>query len=342
VQTPGRAVHVEPQRLKDDQLLEQFEKTYLKQDQSEPGTIAASLSANMKNACRSADGSYLPLLVRLAIRVGGGGEGSVAGVYAKTFQLLLSHKGEDAPQLLDEAARLCVSTYWQNGIRPLAFEGAGPERQRVLQSLRKAGILVDEGVADLPDSPRMVRFFHDSMQSYLTALGIFRGYTGNEKEQTDGWKQLCRAAGDPVFKGQSDISSGVGAELFQMCLHVFIPPEQLKLVFQNDLRSWADTHEKGLAKDDVLRACPDDLRGALELQLDPLESAGVFFKKAVMLCSQDAADREVRYLGILYGGIAPLIWQLAQRESAEPRVRVEDAHALKPPTASETYLGAHP
>jgi hypothetical protein len=341
VQTAGRVVLVEPQRLKDDQTLERFQKTYLEEDLREPGSIAAPLSEDMKNACRSADGSYLPLLVRLAIRVGGGGEGSVAAVYAKTFQLLLSRKGEDDPQLLEQAARLCMSTYWQNGIRPIAFAGVTPERQRVLQSLRNAGILVDEGVTRLPDSPRMVRFFHDSMQSYLTALGIFRGYAANEDQNLDGWHQLSRAAGDPVFKGQSDISSGVGAELFQMCLHVCIPPQQLKKVFQDDLRTWARSYERGLSKDDVLHACPEDLRQALELHLDPGESAGVFLEKAVKLCSQDGAERELRYLGILYGGMALLIWQLANRETVESRMHVE-VPALKPPIAIQTKQTTSP
>jgi hypothetical protein len=310
VEIKQRVVLVEPQRLKGDQLLAQFETTYLEQDKREPDSIAAPLSEDMKKACRSADDSYLPLLVRLAIRVGGGGKGSVAAVYEKTFELLLSHKGGD-DKLLDEAARLCVRTYWQNGVRRIAFQGAAPETQRVLQRLRDAGIVVDDAVGLFRDRPRMVRFFHDSMQSYLTALGVFRGYAPDDTEKpVDGWRQLIRAAGDPVFKGQSDISSEVGAELFQMCLHVFIPPEELKRVFQSDLAAWAKKYERGLSKDDILHACPEDLRKALELQLDPQESAGIFLKKAVDLCTQDTGDREVRYLGILYGGLAPLIWEL--------------------------------
>jgi hypothetical protein len=58
------------------------------------------------------------------------------------------------------------------------------------------------------------------------------------------------------------------------------------------------------------------------LRHDPRESAGVFLKKAVDLCTQDVARREVRYLGILYGGLAPLIWQLARKEVVEPRMHL--------------------
>jgi hypothetical protein len=330
VQTvPGRTLLVEPQRLTEENL-EAFEKVYLEQDRQQPNSVAAPLSATMKAACRAADHTYLPLLVRLAVLVGGGTEGSVAEVYRKTFHLLLSRTEAADPELLDAAARMCVSTYWQNGYRLLAFEGVPSRRREVMQKLWNAGILVPHDVWPDPirPSPRMLRFFHDSMQSYLTALGLFRGRS-EEDEQIDGWRGLGRAAGDSVFRDKSDMVSETAAELFQMCLHVFIPPEQLRDVFRLDIAAWIETYERGLSKDDVLKACPMDLGRALELQLEASESAGSFLKKAVKLCAQVELEDEVRYLGILYGKLAPRIWQIAQGEAAA-RPRAQPALPLEP------------
>jgi hypothetical protein len=310
-------VLVEPQRLTEENL-EVFQKAYLEQDGKQPNSIAAPLSERMKAACRAPDQTYLPLLVRLAILVGGGKEGSVADVYGKTFGLLLKRKNKEDPQLLNDAAKMCVSTYWQNGYRRLAFEGIPPKRQEVLQKLREAEILVPYDMRPHPigGNPRLLRFFHDSMQSYLTALGLFLGKSEEDKV-IDGWKELWRAAGDPMFRDKTDIASETAAELFQMCLHVFIPPEQLRDGFKKDLSAWVKKYERGLSKDDVLAACPGDLRQALELQLNDNESAGIFLGKAVTLCAQIEADQEVRYLGILYGKLAPRIWHIAQEEAAE-------------------------
>ncbi len=318
--TPDRTLLVEPQRLTDENL-ELFQNTYLEQDRRRPDNIAAPLSDEVKAACRAADGTYLPLLVRWAVRVGGGKESNVAGIYQNTFQLLLQRRDTadrqlDDLQLLDDAAKLCVSTYWQNGYRRLAFEGAPPKRREVLQELRNAGILVphDEATPASREHPRMLRFFHDSMQSYLTALGLFRGKSEGG-ETINGWRELHNAAGNPLFKDKSDLTSEIGAELFQMCLHVFIPPEQLRDVFKSDFAEWIKKYERGLSKDDILRACAADLRAALELQLDPGESAGIFLGKATALCEQRDLDQEVHYLGILYGKIAPRIWELARAEA---------------------------
>lgn len=319
--TPERTLLAEPQRLTDENL-EAFQNAYLQQDRRQTNNIAAPLSDIVKAACRAADGTYLPLLVRWAVRVGGGEAGNVASIYQNTFQLLLQRRDTadrklDDLQLLDDAAKLCVSTYWRNGFRRLAFEGAPPQRREIMQQLRNASILVphDEATHADREHPRMLRFFHDSMQSYLTALGLFRGASEGD-ESIDGWGALRNAAGNPRFRDKSDLASEIGAELFQMCLHVFIPPEQLRDVFKNDFSEWIRKYERGLSKDDILRACAADLRQALEFQLDPGESAGIFLGKAIALCEQHDLDQEVHYLGILYGRIAPRIWALARADEA--------------------------
>jgi hypothetical protein len=313
-----RTILVDPQSLNDDSLTV-FMTVYLARDRADPKTrdTAAALSEKTLATCRARDGkTYLPLLVRLSILVGPGAD-SVAQINRKTFDTLVR---ERYPDLVDRTVQMCVKTYGEQGnqARVLATE-ANEERRALLQQMYNVGILVSAELrgrasaagphGDRPNSgdedrslPVQVRFFHDSMQSYLTAVGFFHG--------EDVWSQLPRAACNPIF--------GRPSELFQMCLHVFKPDDCLRLDLEKGLRDWANRFERGLSKEIVLRACPDDLRQALGWQLSPEESAGIAVKKAVDLCGQQAGDvgEEIRLLGILYGNLGPTIWDLEHAEGA--------------------------
>jgi hypothetical protein len=128
--------------------------------------------------------------------------------------------------LLDRAAQLYVDTYWKDGYRSLVSEGSG-DGKNVVEALRAAGVLVPVGARSAPgESSPQLRFFHDSMQSYLTARGLFaKGM----------WDALPRAAGFPKF---IEVRQGRAAsELLEMCVHVFGPQERLRDVMRERVES---------------------------------------------------------------------------------------------------------
>jgi hypothetical protein len=294
---PKRVVLVEPQRLTEENLAV-FVEAYRTRDRYGPDF---TLSPEAKAACRESDGkTYLPLLVRLAIQVGGKAE-SIAEIYGQMFDHLVRKATE--PDLFDKAALMCVRTYWDStgrgtrGKRTLSSEEEAP-RKRVLESLFSNGVL-------LRSASHEFRFFHDSMQSYLTAVGLQHGKEEDGKPLA-GWPELLwRAATDGAFRGRSEIASGSGTELFQMCLHVFSPTVLLRDELRCGLNYWADSYPPLFKYEDVRQHCPPDLREALEHQADPRESGWNTLRKAVDLCELRDAPEAVRILGFLYGNMAP-------------------------------------
>ncbi|MFY0578318.1 hypothetical protein ACN28S_32015 [Cystobacter fuscus] len=151
------------------------------------------------------------------------------------------------------AGEFCLRTYWINGIRSLRYRNA-PEQER-MQKLLQAGILVPDDVNPRTGQlPSQVRFFHDSMQSYLTARGLFL-----REHAADAWDILWRTAADPLFtSAQSEFSSGAGSELFQMCLQVFGPEEKLRRELTRQLLEWALLYDDMLTKRAILDALPEE------------------------------------------------------------------------------------
>src|SRR5262249_39731330 len=135
---------------------------------------------------------------------------------------------------LAEAGQWCLETYWKDGRRKLLYEGT-PLQQQLLS----AGILVAADARTAPNAPpHEVQFFHDSMQSYLTAHGLAsqdqKGYAELPRPVDDPTTQtwdrsrvLLWAAANPKFAGAwTDSFRTGGTELFKMCLATF--PEGLR------------------------------------------------------------------------------------------------------------------
>jgi hypothetical protein len=101
-----------------------------------------------------------------------------------------------------------------------------------------------------------------------------------------------------------------------MCLYVFRPDVSLQQALTSGLRDWAGHYQGGLSQDDVLRACPDEVRAALDHKLARTESAGASLLMAVDQCELLATDPpdKIRLLGILYGNLAPRIWPAVQAD----------------------------
>ncbi|WP_218920875.1 hypothetical protein [Melittangium boletus] len=302
VESSSHWMVAEPRRL-DDETLGRFVAAYApeRHQKAEEGL----------EACRGVDGTYLPILVRLALLFGHGSEG-VAALYEAAFRGLLRQQGasggEDS-KLLAWAGDFCLRTYWAHGIRALRYRNA-PEQEQ-MQKLLQAGLLVPEDAYVTPGQhPGQVRFFHDSMQSFLTARGLFT----QEHDQAT-WDCLWRAAADPLFStGPSERVSGADSELFQMCLQVFGPEEKLRRELRRQLLTWAVLHDADLSKRDILSAVPNDRRPRLEAlihtgtELSPRSVLGA----AVSICQEDLTR-----LGTLYMRMAQRLWPWHQQESRE-------------------------
>jgi len=320
---------VEPRRL-DHETLELFEKTYIEEDEKRTGKKLPKLTNELKRSCQGADGLYLPILIRLAILASGNPIHGVADLYEGTFRRLLKTGGgadeQDDRGLLDEAAAMCVETYWQDGLRTLAYASAPSQRFKLLKRLKDAGILVptDDKLDAFENPPDEVGFFHDSMQSYLTARGLFNNTPEN-------WQALERAAGDMIFiRAQSDLLTGAGSEIFQMCLHVFRPKDRLRRVLKEDLLRWADSHGDDLTKNNVYNAMPRDLEQKLRQSVEAEAAVTGVLRVAVSMCEKsDEQINEINNLAILYSRIAPLVWSkkrglvpaIGHERSAQPTLK---------------------
>jgi hypothetical protein len=293
----------EPRRL-DDKTLGRFVAAYAPERHGE--------AEQRLEACRGADGTYLPILVRLALMIDHDSWDGIAALYEAAFRGLLRRQGmsggEDT-ELLAWAGEFCLRTYWAQGIRSLRYRNA-PEQEQ-MQKLLHAGLLVPEDTSVMPgQQPGQVRFFHDSMQSYLTARGLF---TRVYAELT--WDLLWRAAADPLFRTDpSALDSGTDSELFQMCLQVFGPEEKLQRELRRQLLEWATLHDEDLSKRELLNTVPEHKRTHLEalLHTGAELSPGSVLRAAVFVCQEDLTS-----LGTLYMRLAQRLWPWHQQEPGE-------------------------
>jgi hypothetical protein len=207
-----------------------------------------------------------------------------------------------------EASQWCLKTYWVDGLRRRRYEAVEPQKQ-----LWDAGVLIR---ADGLSPPREVQFFHDSMQSFLTAHGLAaqdgEGYAqlppppGDDPQGWDRGRVLLRAAADPVFtRARSDLLLKGAAELFQMCLATFVPREGLRRWLHGELENWAVVYEEYLSKDRIKAALPRSMR----IRLKPDEKVADVLRRAADRCfTADEKADSVDRLGALYAGLARLVF----------------------------------
>ncbi|WP_257462088.1 hypothetical protein [Archangium lipolyticum] len=290
-----RWMGVEPKRL-DGAGLVRFQAAY-------PGADGkpVPLSGSLERICRgrAADGTYVPILVRLALRFGGGDVDSVINLYRAVFAGLLKKDPEDAAtsELLAFAEALCLGSYWEHRSRLIVYRDSPDEPK--LRVLLDAGLLVPADARPGP-VPTHVRFFHDSMQSYLTARALYARHAAEAR-----WDCLWRAAGEPGFaREQSDLMTEAGSELFQMCSYVFGHDARLKTELVRHLELCAEANDERLNKEGILEAVPEELRLALR-KTGRVMSPGLLLSEASRVC-REHADGESLFL--LYARIAPLAW----------------------------------
>jgi HEAT repeat protein len=278
------------------------------------------LSEPIKAACRGRDQTYLPILVRMAMTLGGDGDSAatVADVYRGYFLRLFEAQFPDEAKRfkrLDYAARWCLATYWKDGLRRRTYDASAMQ-----QGLLQAGVLIP---ADSLVPTGEVQFFHDSMQSFLTAHGL-----GVLDAAADGYGRLPRpkdaraggswdrgrvllwaAANAKFTKARADILPTGGTELFQMYLAAFRPWDELRPWLHGELKKWAQNHDEDLRRKDVLEAIPS----AIVTLTKGIRGAGKLLAAAADACL-DADERQgsLELLGILYARIAPLVYDLRE------------------------------
>jgi HEAT repeat protein len=312
----------EPRRL-DESILAQFVKHYGGNDLSDP----------VKSACRGGpDQTYLPVLVRMAMTIAGTAPGSVsvADIYhayiLRLFKAQLPDEAERFKQL-EEAARWCLETYWQHGWRKCPYTG-----EQRLQHWLRAGILVP---ADSLGPPREVQFFHDSMQSYLTAYALAAqdkaGYRQLPRpvddEGTQTWDRgrvlLWAVANRKFARTSADILGTGGTELFQMCLATFTPRQELRRWLNDELVRWANRHDEDLRRKDVLAAISPPLAEPIK---GTRGAANLLKKAASASLEADEKDDGVEALAFLYAGLARFVYDL--RASDEKEGAEAEANAI--------------
>jgi hypothetical protein len=257
--------------------------------------------------------------------MGGGTDGNVVGVadiYHSYFLRLFQAQVPDPGQRLELAQRLellartaqwCLRSYWLDGQRVQTCED-----EELRELLKRAGVLIRVGG---PDSQR-VRFFHDSMQSYLTAYGLEQadrgGYArlpgptgGGAPANWDRSSVLLRAAASPDFSATgADLLSTGGSELYQMCLVLFRKRPGLGQWLRDELVRWANEYDEDLRKINVVGALPPQLAA----MAGNVRGAARLLREAAGLCFQvDQEHDSVEMLGRLYAGMAPVIYGLKTR-----------------------------
>jgi HEAT repeat protein len=307
VEGAARWTVAEPRRL-DEAALGAFVQHYGGQPLREP----------IKSACRGGpDGTYLPILVRMAMGLDAGlANAGVADIYRGYLLRLFEAQFPDEEQRFQQlqgAAAWCLQTYWRDGERKRSYEPT-----KLQEGLRHAGVLVP---ADGLDPPREVQFFHDSMQSYLTAHGLaeqeqqgYREFPRPPDDPTEkAWDRrrvLLWAAANPKFtRARSDIFQTGGTELFQMCLATFTPRDGLRRWLRDELLRWAETYDQDLPRRKIVPAIPPAI-------YDPIQgtrgAAKLLAKAAEASFEADEKASSVEALATLYAGIAPLVYELTE------------------------------
>lgn len=287
VETAQAWLVAEPSRL-DDITLPQFVKTYGRDEKDFRGIIS--------QLCRHRDGTYLPVLVRLALLPPPGQQvRSISELYSNAALELLR---DDA--LFDSAVTLCLETYWKDGERQVTYAVADAQRKELLTKLLGSGLLfASDGSGS--EEPRSVRFFHDTMQTFLTSVGLSR---------CDDWSNyLLRAAGDERFaRDDSDLLIGAGSELFQMCIYVFDSPDRVHAILREGLLAISEKHGDSLSRDWVVSA------GQLEdARIERRIAGGTALVQAIGHVSK---KDDIRPLAALYAKVVHHLWEKLNQKSS--------------------------
>jgi hypothetical protein len=306
---------VEPMHL-DDSNLDLFVKKY----------GGNKLDESLQMGCRVHDSrdeanKYLPILVRMAVMIETDNDDAknVAGIYKRYFFHLIRDdfkEDKDKFNYLEMVAAWCLETYWVDGGRKRSYKGGD-----LPLNLLRAGLLI----GNRPELPDAIWFFHDSMQSFLTAYGLVH-LTDYSKlphptndDSTQAWDQaqvLFRIASAECFSQQEgSIYPWDGSELFQMYLAISIAEGKHEVLetLLNTLLRWADVYCEELQLSQIVTAIqPSGGRLRREFEEIRTTSDQTINKRQLLLkLAADTFfnefDKFPNRLPQLYIGLAPII-----------------------------------
>jgi hypothetical protein len=216
-----------------------------------------TLPPELRDLIRGVDGGYRPILVVIALSVGDAAVTGIAGIFERCFLQMaggvVGPAGALAVTQFDEALSLCLRTFWRDGERTFAptFEA-----EACIRGLLDANILHPVGAAmwrrGASMLPRRVRFFHDLMQTYLTARGLIREFSADARRRQE---VLLIGASHPHFGAR-----GGAGDLFQAWVGS-LDPELLGQDLDAILDAWiagGDRIDECVLKGVVLAALPPD------------------------------------------------------------------------------------
>jgi hypothetical protein len=235
-------IKVTPEKLSNANV-KNFEENYL-------GT-GKLLSEKIRSVCRSTDGFYQPILIRLATIALNTPEDDIASLYESTIRQLLQRIPEENAydQIVEGAYKLCEDTYWKDGSREIILDS---ENRRVIRQLVAAGILIPmDSKSKLGNEAKRYRFLHDSIQTYLTIQGKV-----NQRINT--MELFFKLATEAFFiKDVANFLFDEGSEIFQIGVLVYLKyNNQLLIEFRNQLKEWAAKHKGEFSSRDVDVATP--------------------------------------------------------------------------------------
>ncbi len=312
----GSWVHCIPLRLTDS-TLPAFIGCY--QPAGSTPHTTGTISENLREACRGEDETYLQILVRLALLVPASTVSTVPDLYREALRHLLfkGNPSEPIDELLEESAEICLKTYWTNGERLLAYADAPAEMKLTLSRLLSAGVVTPfyGSVQTMGAEPLFVKFFHDSIQTFLTARGLLA------RDEPD---VVERAAGDEMFLERVPGRPGIyRAELFDMYLALNQRNSKFARRLLVGLIRWAREYDGELTKNRLLEVLSPPTRSALDAQCAPEIGAGATLRAAAAIIAQGEISPPpsispglsetklsdvIRELGELYKVVAPVAW----------------------------------
>jgi ABC-type branched-subunit amino acid transport system substrate-binding protein len=130
---------------------------------------ADPLPRPIQDACTASDGTYLQLLIRLAIK--NPGAVSVAELYKRALKDLV----RSDESLIQQAGQICLAFYWRTGSRIVPYGHEDEAHRAMVRRLIKAGILkaeLESPTQRAADEAAFVRFRQDAFQTYLTARAL--------------------------------------------------------------------------------------------------------------------------------------------------------------------------
>jgi len=248
----------------------------------------------LRNACRNLDNTYLPVVVRLALLASDGQPASVAEIYERAILRLV---GGDAA-LFDAAIDLCFGTYWVNGERILAYLQLDSTQRDTADKLLKASVMVpvqSRVGANRFQAPTRLRFFHDSLQSYLTALAVRR--------QANNTDLVLEAAAHPRFKNDRGRRAAHDMpEVFEMCLHTFLGEQRGRETLYKELVVWSQRYAGTFSRDWVVEECG---KLSISLPIGPDVAGGIALRTAIERCHTEG---DIRLIGGIYAAVANVLW----------------------------------